>query len=122
MQALRDLREWLIRQPFIGPLLKLAYSRKAMIAVFLTGLIMRYLPGLKTVETEVQIVVAQLVLITLIWLITSLGYALEDMAEKRNIAVASVSLPTATSSPGSTTATVTVDASPKAEPSSHLPV
>lgn len=83
VQYLREFAAWLHNQPVTRPILALLYSRKALIASALTALIIEYVPRLTPVEGEVSAVAAELVLIVFVWLITSLGYALEDVAAKR---------------------------------------
>lgn len=83
-QYLREFVAWLHVQPVTRPLLALLYSRKVFIASFLTGVIMSEFPKLITVENEVAVVVSEIVLISIIWLVTSLGFALEDVAAKKS--------------------------------------
>lgn len=85
-QIVREAVLWLHRQPVTRPILALLYSRKALIASALTALILEYVPRLKPVEGEISIVALELVLIVFVWLVTSLGYALEDFAQKQNAA------------------------------------
>lgn len=85
-QSLREFAAWLHEQPFTLPLLRLAYSRKAMIATALVGYILTQLPKLTPVAGEVAVVVAELVLISFVALFTCLGYVIEDVAEKRALA------------------------------------
>lgn len=68
--------------PILGPVLRLLYSRKALIAAAMTGVIVRYVPALAEIEPEVDVVVLQIVSLVVVWMATSLGYALEDYAEK----------------------------------------
>lgn len=82
-QYLREIAAWLRVQPVTRPILALLYSRKVAIASALTGLIVSEFPKLVTVENEVYVVIAELVLISIIWLVTSLGFALEDVAAKK---------------------------------------
>lgn len=82
LDYLKEFYAWLRKQPAIGPLLNILHTRKGAIATFLTLAILKAIPDLIKVHTELEVVVGALVTIVVIWLTTSLGYAYEDAAAK----------------------------------------
>lgn len=81
---MQDVINFLKSLPFIGPLLQLVWSRKAVIAVAIVGLIGDYLIKLPPdIEGYVLQVVAGLISIAIIVAAQILGIALEDAAAKR---------------------------------------
>lgn len=75
---------WFKGLPIVKPLFALLYSRKSLIATAVTGFMLEYFPKLVPVKDELLVLVAQVVVIVLIWLADILGIAIEDAAAKSN--------------------------------------
>lgn len=83
LEVLQKFWQFLQRVPILAPLLRLLYSRKAIIAAAAVALIVKYIPDLAPVADELTVVIVQAVSIAIVAIITSLGYAIEDAAEKQ---------------------------------------
>lgn len=74
---------WFKKLPILGPILRLFYSRKAVISAAIVAFVLKYLPGLAPAQDELSVVIAQIVVIVFVAVANILGIALEDAAAKR---------------------------------------
>jgi len=81
---MKEVIDFLKSLPFIGPLVKLAWSRKGMLTSVIVSLIGKYLISIPpTMEGYVTQVVGGLLAIAIIVSANILGIAYEDAAAKR---------------------------------------
>jgi|SRR3990172_3059115 len=73
---------WFKSLPIVKPLYLLLYSRKSAITAALVAFALEGIPRLAPVKAEVEVLIAQVVVIALAAVANVLGIAWEDSAEK----------------------------------------
>ncbi len=69
--------------PVLGPIIRVLYSRKGVVASLLTAGLVAFFPALSKVASEAEAVMAVIVAGTLVWIAQIIGVAIEDAARLR---------------------------------------
>lgn len=84
IEALKKAWEFFKSLPILGPLVRIALSRKGMVATLVVGFLLEKLPQLAPIQAEFEVAVAQLVGVVIMGVALILGIAWEDVAAKQN--------------------------------------